>query len=757
MTIAPILAKPSGVTLADHTRHLHEQAATYFKARSYTAAKYRQQTGEDLVALLQSAIDWHDQGKRHPVWQAACRLDKIEYDRTKGKKTGTNLRKTGIRHEMDSLLRAKNAGRQLAPAVRVAVAAHHSKLSHRHEERWQTDDGSNFAALWGELVALTGTVEHGAFDHAIAERYRFGGVRALLQLFDGRASAEEAGEILPAFAPFDYTFPYPERDADGNILYDEEGQLIPSLRGVQAKVAELYDDWVGILRAPTGSGKTDAALLWAKHQIDNKRADRLVIAMPTRFTASALAIATASTLGSHGLYHSSAWLKEADKEKQKLARLLETPVTVTTIDHLCICLTGRREDHHAIFWGLANSCVVIDESDFYDAFTQANIVVLLRALRLLNVRVLIMSATVPDSFRALYARSGTQISPIAEDSQKADLPRCRVVRHEPPVEKPSDIAHLLPSPESREPLIIYANTVARAQAYYNYLTANGHDEGDVVLYHSRFTETDKEAIEKKLLALLGKDAWKSGTAHGVAVLTQIGELSVNISTDRMVSDLAPLDRLAQRIGRLSRFSDTPGDITVVKPAKKGVAYPAPYGTYVKNQGWVPADALTKTDAVFTDGTYTRADLVKLVDELYPEVVADPVRVKDNQKALETNCVGNWLIVPKREMATDADEDEEWSCRDIAPQRTVYARWEIGLSGENTFFPSWAEFQKYAQPRAINIPVYIFDAALTDSQIVEQTITIGDGAWRKSDAEKIYLVTAASYNEMQGVVFSNSDD
>jgi CRISPR-associated endonuclease/helicase Cas3 len=117
---------------------------------------------------------------------------------------------------------------------------------------------------------------------------------------------------------------------------------------------------------PDGFGQDGRRLALGQHQIEQGRADRLVIAMPTRFTANALAISTAQNLSANGLYHSSAWFQRLkdranptptekrfiDKE-QELARLLETPVTVTTLDHLCICLTGTREDHHAIFFGLA--------------------------------------------------------------------------------------------------------------------------------------------------------------------------------------------------------------------------------------------------------------------------------------------------------------------------------------------------------------------------------------------------------------------
>ena len=61
------------------------------------------------------------------------------------------------------------------------------------------------------------------------------------------------------------------------------------------------------------------------------------------------------------------------------------------LNHLLIALTATSEDHHAIYFHLANSAVVVDESDFYDAFVQANLTILLNTLRLLDVPVLIMA------------------------------------------------------------------------------------------------------------------------------------------------------------------------------------------------------------------------------------------------------------------------------------------------------------------------------------------------------------------------------
>lgn len=116
--------------------------------------------------------------------------------------------------------------------------------------------------------------------------------------------------------------------------------------------------------------------------------------MPTRFTSNALAINVAESLSDTGLYHSSAWFskfpesvhnnnisrKDANKYYE-FARLLQTPITVCTIDRLLMAMTLNREDHHQITFILANACLVIDEAEFYDDFTQVNILVLLEALK----------------------------------------------------------------------------------------------------------------------------------------------------------------------------------------------------------------------------------------------------------------------------------------------------------------------------------------------------------------------------------------
>jgi CRISPR-associated endonuclease/helicase Cas3 len=384
--------------------------------------------GDTLSEDLLKAAKFHDWGKAYSIWQEACQKDHQAYlmwrvcnnlptdeyssadyrryeqeMRRSRKLAGKHIFKARLRHEIASLFFIEKNGVTLSEKIRSAIAAHHGKLSFKYKHRWKEDGRKPHSSIgpfekyWKEFEILTDEVSDEDIKTILQKRYEFSAIRALLQLADTRASRKE-GE---------------GNDAHYELSPFPKVKRFPSLRPVQKAALKVVDQPISILRAPTGSGKTHAALLWAEEQVIKGRADRLVIAMPTRFTSNALAIGTVDQLGETGLYHSSAWYnqfgdlnygqayKEA-LEAHRMAKFLATPVTVCTIDHLLISLTNTREAHHSTFFFLANSAVVFDEADFYDPFVQANMVVLIQALRVLKVPVLIMSATVPDSARSFY-------------------------------------------------------------------------------------------------------------------------------------------------------------------------------------------------------------------------------------------------------------------------------------------------------------------------------------------------------------------
>ncbi len=780
----PILAKSSRrkITLAQHTQSVCDQAAYITRARPFACHKYRERTGGDLSDLLQQSAKWHDEGKRHKKWQTACQLDYLESVKT-GKDCGSNLRRAGIRHELASLslmqMHCEKHDAKFPLIVRAAIAAHHRKLSHRHKDRWHAQP--SFESFWSEFVRESNglrTSINSDFERAIERRYAYAGVRSLLQLADHRASASEEDEALPPLESFAYEFPH--KDDDGK----------PSYRGVQSEIRKCWDESFSILRAPTGAGKTDAALLWAQRQIECGRADRLVIAMPTRFTANALAINAANSLSATGLYHSSALHQRTkdnpnpprhierfiDKE-QDLARRLESPVTVTTIDHLCIALTGTREAHHATFFSLAHACLVIDEADFYDDFTQQNIVTLLRALRTLNVPVLLMSATVPESAREIYKDEATGVMPtIYEDLTDGTRPRCRVTRFTQPALAPEDYAGHLERALQGEPTIIYVNTVRRAQDVYRWFRNRLRKPNkvtlslaDVVLYHSRYTEPHKVKKEAQLLEMLGQKAWKDGTQRGVAILTQIGEISVNISADFMISELCPIDRLAQRAGRLARFreradnkKDVIGELIIIEPHrinKKTCALelnPAPYGHFTNGQGWQASEAFTRSRELLEDGDYSAQKFVDLTNRLYPKPNDLAAHVRDNKRALENCAVINWLILPQEQVGAEEDDErtKDWQSRDIPFQSTVYADFKISNfdDEQSDEIPTkMSERRRFELRHGVKCHTYEYTAARQQEMLEPLELLI-----RARDPEIVWLVREPYYSFEMGLSFSGAD-
>ena len=619
----------------------------------------------------------------------------------------------------------------LSLAERVAIAAHHGKLGARHEHRWVGDGEpeGEFADLWRELQGRARQPR--GTSAALSTPRSSGGTRS-------PASARSSN--LPTRAP---AAPRRAGSSRPSSRFITNGRTAAGVRSKTSRCAHA-DDPVTILRAPTGSGKTDAALLWGQHQVDHGRADRVVVAMPTRFTANALAVSSADVALGHrplplqrvarplrGRQWGTAEFDLA-KEQHGLARRLATPLTVCTVDHLLLSLTGTKEDHHSAFFFLANAAVVFDEVDFYDPFVQANLVVLLAALRTLRVPVLLMSATVPESARQLYAVE-TEIRHTTAESSGTR----RLHRHAP-IERPEDAAEVLDAMIEAGTGIVYANTVERAYHYWTFLQSRAGDL-PVYLYHSRYTEPDKKRVEDALVAALGRKAWdpsEPGRPRGIAVLTQIGEMSINVSAPLMLSDLCPWDRLAQRAGRLARFKDLipEGDLHVADPHRDGALYPAPYGSFDgPTVGWTAGQPLLDTqarlDTLTADGPLDLdpARLVCEVDALYPEPEVFDNRTRANATQLEQMIRENWMLVPKKEpREAEADVQGEWKSRDIPGQVVLYLLSACDLPEHGPLrFRTYDEFHRLQLEKGVACPHYLAERGVKRGMVSAVPFAIGD--------------------------------
>jgi CRISPR-associated endonuclease/helicase Cas3 len=749
------LAKPSGITLMQHRLDVMSEGKLISEQMPFSFEKYEHVVGKSLSTRLCYACKFHDDGKAE-VWQTACQKDYQAYLTWKIKNTnktyndyvkeniniaGKNIRHAGIRHEFYSL--STNVCKNMPLILQVAIAAHHGKLGFKFENRWK-DEG--FIEYWKLFLKKSNDIsENYDLEQITKIQYEFAGPRGLLQFADHRASAKEDGEKIPVISTFKYNFPF------------------ASKRGVQKLIEEHWAEDFLLVKAPTGAGKTDASLLWASLQIKNKRAGRMVIAMPTRFTSNALAISVTESLSDTGLYHSSAWFNKFQKQIDcnkierntalkihELARVLETPVTVCTIDHLLTSLTLTREDHQLITFNLANSCLVIDEADFYDEFTQANILVLLKILKYWRVPILLMSASLPESVLYDYQKIGFNVNKILEDT--SDNKRVRfIIKDIREYEEISQVEDLLYLMIEKGNGIIYANTIGKAISYFKWFSEYNEtteNKINVIIYHSQFTEPDKEYKENIIINALGKNAWENGIASGIIIMTQIGEMSINISADIMISEICPIDRLTQRTGRMCRFDKTKiGNLYVLIPLKDCTLYPAPYGTFdLHSKSWTPLEPLIKTLTYLEKKSYNAEELNIMLNHVYDSIRNYSVKSITNAKLLKDYFTTNWLINPKQILDKDDTEANFWKSRDIAANDTVFVS-----KPKLTHYLNYMDFQCWKIYNSIDIPIYMIKKMIKAHIIDSIKVIVCE------DIQNLFIIREGFYNKEMGIEFPDENN
>nr|WP_272592039.1 CRISPR-associated helicase Cas3' [Salinibacter ruber] len=493
-----------------------------------------------------------------------------------------------------------------------------------------------------------------------------------MRLADQRASQIEGDgpDPLPV-RPFRYQFGY-----------DDGKRPVQSLAEQNAQRQFLA------LRAETGSGKTDAALLWARKQVRQRKARRVIFALPTRFTSTSLA----EDIGG-GLYHSSAWRRlDGDRvgDRLEMASTFLAPRVVTTIDQVLAAVAGRRELDHTRFANLAHSALVIDECDFYDDVVQANIDFLTDVCDALGVPVLVMSATLPTAQTSVYFPGDEEGEVLEADGEGEWSSSFTIAEVKEAEEFPWEIT----GPRA----IVYANTTARARRFYRSIAENRQD---VVLYHSRFTEPDKAEKERKIRDMLGDDG-----SGGVAVMTQIGEMSLNVSAPLQISDLPPADRLAQRTGRMGRFKQIDGELRLIIPQKNGRFYPAPYGTLVRGEGWTPAPALLETKSALEQGmTLSKQNLTELTDRIYGESMELSAEATQNRRSYADVFKNGWLVLPDTP-ATDEDlSGSRWQARMIPPTEDVW----VAPSKLEGLYESFRAWRLATSKHTCTVPHYVTEA------------------------------------------------
>lgn len=393
--------------------------------------------------------------------------------------------------------------------------------------------------------------------------------------------------VGPSFAD---TFGFPPRATQAAVVDLLEGAELPAMILVEDR---------------TGSGKTEAAL-WAARCALERGARGLYVGLPTRVTAEQFHRRTATFLDAlwperrHELrlLHGGAHLRDqSDPEPSGLGeegvgelaaarmwfdgarRGLLSPYAVGTVDQALLAVLSARF-YPVRLWGIAGKVVVVDEVHSYDAYTLGLLESLLRWVGALECSVVVLSATLPrrrrDGLVAAYRDGlrGPEPSRSDSESEPPGYPRVTLVNRT--IEQTTSVVDDRPGrtvgleqvacADDAERVVqaaasavagggcaaVVCSTVGLAQQRFTELRRQFPDI-PALLLHARIRPLERGPIEAELAARLGPQAIGDARPDRlIVVATQIVEQSLDIDFDVMFSDLAPIDLLVQRAGRVHR-------------------------------------------------------------------------------------------------------------------------------------------------------------------------------------------------------------
>ena len=389
----------------------------------------------------------------------------------------------------------------------------------------------------------------------------------------------------------------------------------PSPMQKWARSVELPDGpTLFMIEDETGSGKTEAALMLAYRLMADGRADGLYVALPTMATANAMFdriaimhrhLFAADSDPSVALVHGAREMNERFRPAGMRAGQTESPYTdeqgdaseitastvcaewiaddrrrafladigIGTVDQALLSILPNR--HHSLrLLGLMRRVLILDEVHAYDCYMQKEIETLLEFQAGLGGSAILLSATLPVSFRKRLSDAFTK----GLGKRPADVPepmdypmttiRARETSAAIKISARAERARALPvrfigTPEEAfgevereakagKAVLYIRNSVDDVLDACNALAARGLTP---MVFHARFALADRLDIEKRVVSSFGKTSTPQEREGKVLVATQVVEQSLDLDFDALITDLAPIDLLIQRAGRLWRHNE----------------------------------------------------------------------------------------------------------------------------------------------------------------------------------------------------------
>ena len=535
-------------------------------------------------------------------------------------------------------------------------------------------------------------------------------------------------------------------------IYKGRFPFIKKPKDAQKKISEAISNTdepgIFIIEAPMGMGKTETALIAVEDLAQKTNRTGMFFGLPTQATSNGIFSRVRDWLDhmkgekSLRLIHGKAQLNDEFSKLPKSRNIhggdevgvnewfagrkvsILDDFTVGTVDQ--ILLAALKQKHLMLrHLGLSNKVVVIDEVHAYDAYMSVFLYRALRWLGAYKVPVVILSATLPiakrnaileeymigaglgysrlpkpegfetnEAYPLLTYNDGANIKQFA-DFETNDGIDYQIIKKSK--DESEDLVGLIKENTPKGGIVgVIVNTVRKAQDFARQCIESFGEER-VELLHSSFIATDRYKKEKNLIETIGKNGTRPD--FKIVIGTQVIEQSLDIDFDILITDLAPMDLILQRMGRLHRHEETKRPENLKNPKvyvlncggydfDKGSSFVySPYilfrtEYYLPEKINLPNDISHLVQLVYGDGDLDlEEDLQKLYEKYRDkrdkeiddkEVKANVYRLdKPLKKVAEGKNLSNWLKNSNK-MAESSDVKANAQVRDSSDTIEVIA-------------------------------------------------------------------------------------
>lgn len=594
-----------GTSLIEHTEHV-----------VYAIEKIAAKLNLNIEIARKGAV-LHDLGKAHPSFQEKLIKDEIDLIEQR-----TEI---PLRHEISSLLFLPLFPKDEWDYLIEMIIGHHKSIKSltqsssgrgiidlvegygedivfdRHSEKWNewnTDTDAIIEHFGYATRTLTITEARGAFDYVLDycehTSFEWSKWRGLLNAADHFASAlvestEEQSANIFLEPNLDFFFNRTRRSE----LYH--------LSTIDVEDKRLHT----LVTAPTGAGKTDFLIKRCR--------GRIFYTLPFQAAINAMykRIKEACPNDDVRLLHASSRLLLTNnevKEEKALQSLTGASIKVLTPFQIASVVLGTK-GYEATAFDLQGNDIILDEIHSYNYTSMALVYEVIRTLLYLNCRVHVGTATMPTALRNLiYDLLGGEnnVYKVELDENQLETYNRHFIYK---IENDNAAFEIIDKGiNQKEKILIVVNRIKRAQEIFEKLEEL-YPNIPKMLLHSRYKRKDRAKLEDKI-----KSDFDAKEGPCIVVATQVVEVSLDISFDRLITDAAPLDSMIQRFGRVNRRrnENTIGklkDVHIIKPSENSNdSKPYDHEIVIKSFDVLPDNSALR-----------EKDIQRMIDHVYPSI------------------------------------------------------------------------------------------------------------------------------------------